>query len=91
MNKAELIDSIQSALGKDATKRAAEEALEAVLSSIVAGVKSSKKVQIIGFGTFEVKSRAARTGRNPKTGESMQIAASKSVGFKPSSALKAAV
>ncbi len=91
MNKAELIDSIQSALGKDATKRAAEEALDAVLSSIVAGVKSSKKVQIIGFGTFEVKSRAARTGRNPKTGESMQIAASKSVGFKPSSALKAAV
>jgi DNA-binding protein HU-beta len=91
MNKAELIDSIQSALGKDATKRAAEEALDAVLSSIAAGVKSSKKVQIIGFGTFEVKSRAARTGRNPKTGESMQIAASKSVGFKPSSALKASV
>lgn len=91
MNKAELIDSIQSALGKDATKRAAEEALDAVLSSIAAGVKSSKKVQIIGFGTFEVKNRAARTGRNPKTGESMQIAASKSVGFKPSSALKASV
>lgn len=91
MNKAELIDSIQSALGKDATKRAAEEALDAVLSSIVAGVKKDKKVQIIGFGTFEVKSRAARIGRNPKTGESMPIAASKSVGFKASSALKASV
>ncbi|HEX5790261.1 MAG TPA: HU family DNA-binding protein, partial [Luteolibacter sp.] len=48
-------------------------------------------VQIIGFGTFEVKSRAARIGRNPKTGESMPIAASKSVGFKASSALKASV
>lgn len=88
MNKAELIESIQSALGNDATKRSAEEALDAVLSSIANGVRSSGKVQIIGFGTFEVKHRAARTGRNPKTGESMQIAASKSVGFKPSSALK---
>lgn len=91
MNKAELIESIQSALGQDATKRAAEEALDAVLSSIASGVKSGQKVQIIGFGTFEVKHRAARTGRNPKTGESMQIAASKSVGFKPSSALKASL
>lgn len=88
MNKAELIDSIQEALGKDATKRAAEEALDAVLSSISSGVKKDKKVQIIGFGTFEVKERAARTGRNPKTGESMQIPASKSVGFKASSVLK---
>ncbi len=88
MNKSELIDAIQAALGNDATKRAADEALEAVLSSIVKGVKSDKKVQIIGFGTFEVKSRAERTGRNPKTGESMKIAASKSIGFKPASALK---
>ena len=88
MNKAELIESIQSALGNDATKRSAEEALDAVLSSIANGVRKDSKVQIIGFGTFEVKHRAARTGRNPKTGESMQISASKSVGFKPSSALK---
>jgi DNA-binding protein HU-beta len=91
MNKAELIESIQAALGKDATKRAADEALEAVLSSIAKGVKKDKKVQIIGFGTFEVKKRAARTGRNPKTGESMKIAASKSVGFKPSSVLKSSL
>jgi DNA-binding protein HU-beta len=88
MNKAELIESIQVALGKDATKRAADEALEAVLSSIAKGVKKDNKVQIIGFGTFEVKKRAARQGRNPKTGEAMKIAASKSVGFKPSSVLK---
>ena len=88
MNKAELIDSIQLALGKDATKRSADEALEAVLSSIAKGVKTDKKVQIIGFGTFEVKKRAARQGRNPKTGEAMKIPASSSVGFKASSVLK---
>lgn len=91
MNKAELIESIQAALGPDATKRSADEALEAVLSSIAQGVKKDRKVQIIGFGTFEVKNRAARQGRNPKTGEAMQIAASSSVGFKPSSALKASL
>ena len=51
-------------------------------------MKKDKKVQIIGFGTFEVKKRAKRTGRNPKTGEAMEIPASKSVGFKPSSVLK---
>jgi DNA-binding protein HU-beta len=91
MNKAELIESIQAALGKDATKRCADEALDAVLNSIIKGVKKDKKVQIIGFGTFEVKQRAERIGRNPKTGESMKILASKSVGFKPSSVLKAAL
>jgi DNA-binding protein HU-beta len=88
MNKAELIESIQKALGADATKRAAEQALDAVLDSIAKGVKKDKKVQIIGFGTFEVKKRAARLGRNPKTGEALKIAASKSVGFKASSVLK---
>ena len=88
MNKAELVEAIQKALGADATKRSAEESLDAVLSSIAKGVKKDKKVQIIGFGTFEVKKRAARMGRNPKTGEALKIAASKSVGFKPSSVLK---
>jgi DNA-binding protein HU-beta len=90
MNKAELVEAIQKALGKDATKRAAEDALAAVLGSIEKGIKGKdKKVQIIGFGTFDVKKRAARMGRNPKTGEAMKIAASKSVGFKASSTLKA--
>jgi DNA-binding protein HU-beta len=89
MNKAELVEAIQKSLGKDATKRAAEDALAAVLGSIEKGIKKDKKVQIIGFGTFEVKKRAARQGRNPKTGEAMKIAASKSVGFKASSTLKA--
>lgn len=88
MNKSELLEAIQKTLGKDATKRQADEALDAVLDSITKGIKKDKKVQIIGFGTFEVKKRAARMGRNPKTGESMKIGASKSVGFKPSSVLK---
>ena len=88
MNKAELVEAVQSALGPDATKRSAEDALSAVLDSIVKGIKSDSKVQIIGFGTFEVKHRAARMGRNPKTGEAMPIAASKSVGFKASASLK---
>ncbi len=89
MNKAELVDAVQKSLGKEATKRAAEEAVAAVLDAVVKGIKKDKKVQIIGFGTFEVKKRAARIGRNPKTGESMKIAASKNVGFKASSTLKA--
>lgn len=88
MNKAELVESIQKALGKDATKRSAEDALSAVLDCIAKGVKKDKKVQLIGFGTFEVKKRAARMGRNPKTGEAMKIKASKTVGFKASSTLK---
>ena len=88
MNKAELIESVQEALGKDATKRAAEDAVSAVLDSISNGVRKDNKVQIIGFGTFELKHRAARMGRNRRTGEPMQIQASKSVGFKASAALK---
>lgn len=88
MNKAELVEAVQKALGEDATKRAAEDALAAVLDSVSGALKGGQKVQIIGFGTFEVKNRAARMGRNPKTGEAMQIAASKSVGFKASSTLK---
>ncbi|MDB4400896.1 HU family DNA-binding protein [Akkermansiaceae bacterium] len=88
MNKGQLIEAVQNALGKDATKRSAEDAVSAVLDSIAKGVKKDTKVQVIGFGTFEIKKRAARMGRNPKTGEAMKISASKSVGFKPSSTLK---
>ena len=91
MNKAELIEAVQAKLGKDATKRAAEDAVAAVLDSIANGVREDRKVQLIGFGTFEVKNRAARMGRNPKTGEPMQIQASKSVGFKASSTLKSSL
>lgn len=88
MNKGDLIDAVQKSLGDEASKKDAENALTAVLNSIADGVRSDGNVQIIGFGTFKKKHRAARMGRNPKTGEQMQIAASTSVGFTPSAALK---
>ncbi len=88
MNKGELIESVQNALGGEASKKDAEAALSAVLESIANGVRKDDNVQIIGFGTFKKKHRAARMGRNPKTGEPMQINASVSVGFTPSAALK---
>lgn len=89
MNKTELVELVQSHLeGDTVTKKDAENALAAVLNAITDGIRSDKKVQIIGFGTFEVRERAAREGRNPKTGEKLQIAASKNIGFKASSNLK---
>ena len=88
MNKAQLLELIQKNLGDDTTKRATADALEAVLSAIAKGVKKDGSVQLIGFGTFKIAQRAARTGRNPKTGAAMKIKASKSVRFVASSALK---
>lgn len=88
MNKAELTEAILKNLGKETSKKAAGEALEAVISAIASGIKKDKVVQIIGFGTFKVSQRAARKGRNPKTGETIKIKASKSVRFSASSALK---
>ena len=81
MNKAQLLEIIQKNLGADTTKRATADALEAVLSAIAKGVKKDGSVQLIGFGTFKIAKRAARTGRNPKTGAAMKIKASKSVKF----------
>ncbi|MEM1157573.1 MAG: HU family DNA-binding protein [Verrucomicrobiota bacterium] len=88
MNRAQLVEKIQKELGKDTSKAAAERALSAVLTSIKAGVKKEKAVQLVGFGTFTVKARKARKGINPKTGESIKIKASKSVGFKPGADFK---
>ncbi len=90
MNKTELIDSIQEKLGGEASKREAEDALSAVLDAIADGVKKdpAKGIQLIGFGTFKVAERSARTGRNPRTGEPMEIPASKTVKFTPAAALK---
>ena len=90
MNKQELIDAILA--NKEAgieSKAAAARALDAVLDGIAAGLKKDGNVQLIGFGTFAVKSRAARTGRNPQTGATIKIKASKTVGFKAGAALKA--
>ena len=88
MNKAELIDLIQKNLGGETSKRAAGDSLEAVLQALAKGIKKDQSVQLIGFGTFKVAKRAARTGRNPKTGAAMKIKASKTVRFVPSSSLK---
>ena len=87
MNKAELINTIFET-GNYTSRAAAQNALEDTLGSINTGINNDGKVQIVGFGTFTVKTRAARTGRNPRTGESIKIAASKSVGFKAGKALK---
>ncbi|MBO6103025.1 MAG: HU family DNA-binding protein [Opitutales bacterium] len=89
MKKEDLIAIIQKNLGADASKACAERALKAVLEGIQAGVKKEKKVQLIGFGTFSVVDRKARTGINPKTKEKIKIKASKAIKFKASSKFKA--
>jgi nucleoid DNA-binding protein len=88
MNKAQLVDVVQKELGKEFSKAAAERSLDAVLRSIRRGVQTGGSVQIVGFGTFRVSKRAARMGRNPKTGESIQIKASKTVRFSAGQGLK---
>lgn len=88
MNKAELIEAVQKVLGGETSKRAAGEAVDAVIDCIAKGVAKTKSVQLIGFGTFKTVERKARTGRNPKTGQPMKIKASKSVRFAASAALK---
>ncbi len=88
MNKGELVEAVQKSLGKETSKKTAEDAVAAVLGAIAKGIKKDQSVQLIGFGTFTVKKRAARMGRNPKTGEAMKIKASKTVSFKPSTTLK---
>lgn len=91
MNKAELIAEVQKNLGGDASRAAAERAVEAVLDGIKKGIKKDKNVQLIGFGTFGVAKRAAREGVNPRTKEKIKIKASKTVKFKAGAGLKAAV
>jgi DNA-binding protein HU-beta len=90
MNKQDLVAAVLA--DKDAgieTKAAAERAVSAVLAGIEEGIKKDGLVQLIGFGTFQVKERSARKGRNPKTGEEIKIKASKTVSFKVGAALKA--
>lgn len=86
MNKAELVETVAQSL--DESKAGAERAVNAVLDGIRKGTKKDKSCTIIGFGTFNVKKRKARTGRNPQTGESIKIKASTTVGFKPSKKFK---
>lgn len=89
MNKAELINAV--AASADVSKKDAETVVSAALDAITAALKDGDKVQLVGFGSFEVKKRAERIGRNPKTKESIKIPASKVPVFKAGKALKDAV
>ena len=89
MNKTQLIDVVATKTGL--TKKAAEAAVNAMNDAIVEALVAGDKVQLIGFGTYEVKTRAARDGRNPKTGETIKIAASKAPAFSAGKGLKDAV
>lgn len=89
MNKSELIDAI--AASADLPKTAAGRALDAMIESITNALKEGDQVSLIGFGSFQVKDRAARDGRNPKTGEVIKIPAARVPSFKAGKALKDAV
>jgi len=89
VNKSELIDRI--AESADISKAAAGRALEAALAGITDSLKNAETVSLVGFGTFLVRERAARTGRNPQTGASIEIAAAKVPAFKAGKALKDAL
>ena len=89
MNKSELIDAIASSA--DLPKAAAGRALDAVVEAVTEALKSGDSVSLVGFGVFSVKDRAARIGRNPQTGEPIQIKAAKIPNFKAGKSLKDAV
>jgi len=89
MNKGELIESMAEAA--DISKAAAGRALDGMVSAITGALQDGDQVSLIGFGTFSVRERAARTGRNPQTGAAINIAASKNPAFKAGKALKDAV
>lgn len=86
MNKTELVAAIAEKAGL--SKKDAEAAVKAFIDSVAEELKKGGKVQLVGFGTFEVSERAARQGRNPQTGETIEIAASKTPRFKAGKALK---
>ena len=89
MNKAELVSMVAEKAGL--SKKDAEKAVAAVFDSIQDTLTAGEKVQLVGFGTFEVRERGARTGRNPRSGDTIEIPASKVPAFKPGKALKDAV
>lgn len=89
MNKTELVDVVADAA--DLSKASAGRAVDALLESISSSLQDGEPVSLVGFGTFAVKDRPARTGRNPQTGASIEIKASRVPGFKPGKSLKEAV
>ena len=91
MNKKELVDSIAQKLSKDMTKKEVEAVVNAFTETVAEVLKGGEKVQLVGFGTFEVSVREDREGRNPKTGEAITIKGSKAPKFKAGKALKETV
>jgi DNA-binding protein HU-beta len=89
MNKSELVDSIADSAGL--SKADAQRALDSTIESITKALKKGDTVSLVGFGTFSVKERAARTGRNPATGETIKIKASKTPAFKAGKGFKDAI
>ncbi len=89
MNKAEFVDAVAEAA--ELSKPEAARAVDAMVSAITRALKKGETVTLVGFGTFAVRARGARTGRNPRTGDTINIAASNNPAFKPGKALKDAV
>ncbi|GAB3116635.1 HU family DNA-binding protein [Novispirillum itersonii] len=89
MNKSDLVDAVAAESGL--TKADAAKAVDALFNAVTDALKKGDEVRLVGFGTFAVSERAARTGKNPRTGEPLEIAASKQPKFKPGKALKDAV
>ena len=89
MNKTELVDAV--ATKSELTKQDSKKAVDALFETISNTLAQEEKIQLVGFGTFEIRERAERTGRNPQTGEEMTIPASKAPAFKPGKELKEAV
>lgn len=89
MNKSELVEAIAG--GSDISKAAAGRALDSMIGAVTESLQKGESVSLVGFGTFGVKERAARAGRNPQTGETIQIKAARVPGFKAGKALKDAV
>ncbi|HHT87144.1 MAG TPA: HU family DNA-binding protein [Clostridiales bacterium] len=89
MNKTELVSAVAASAGL--SKKDAEKAVNGVIDTIISTVKSGEKVQLVGFGTFELRERAAREGINPASGEKIKIAACKAPAFKAGKAFKDAV
>ena len=89
MNKTEFVEALSSHM--DTTKAEAHRIVEGVLDTIKSALSKGQRVELTGFGTFEVRNRAARMGRNPQTGAALQIKASKNPAFKPGKKLKDAV
>lgn len=89
MNKADLIEELSAETGL--TKRASREAIDAITSVVTDALARAEKVTLVGFGTFQVRERKARTGRNPQTGEEIRIPARKVPRFKPGKGLREAI